>query len=166
MPLDCCLLNIHLLLLTTFILHPLLLNGNIPCTSQLMKRIKIWLFIYLLKRDNYLESLLQTIDRYGYLLKLSSSNSKVFWNKHHFHLKGNNILFHSLLKIFHMFSIRIWKDGGCNAKVICIKCNNYDRTVTYHLSSEEIFNIVITPFVIYPIFQYVGSLWIIGKNKN
>ena len=54
-----------------------------------------------------------------------------------FHAKGDNILSYSLLKLFYMFSIRIWKAGGCNTKVICIKFNNCDITVTYHLTSEE-----------------------------
>ena len=46
-----------------------------------------------------------------------------------FHAKGDNIIFNSLLKLFHMFSIRIWNDGGCNDQIICIKYNHSDRTV-------------------------------------
>ena len=54
-----------------------------------------------------------------------------------FHAKGTNILIFSLLELFHIFSIGTWKYGGCNTKLICIKCNNCDITVTYHLTSEE-----------------------------
>ena len=66
-----------------------------------------------------------------------------------FHARGNNIIFHSVLKLFNIFSIRICKYGGGNAEVICIKCKNCDRTVTCHLTSEEELNIIITPFVLH-----------------
>ena len=39
----------------------------------------------------------------------------------YFHAKGANIIFHSSLKLFHMFSIIIWNEGKYNDKVICIK---------------------------------------------
>ena len=34
-----------------------------------------------------------------------------------FHSKGDKILPCSLLRVFHMFPIRLWYDEGCNAKV-------------------------------------------------
>ena len=58
------------------------------------------------------------------------------------------------------------KESGCNDKVICIKRNNCDRTVIYHLESEEEFDSVITPFFINLVFHYVVLLWIIDKNKH
>ena len=65
-----------------------------------------------------------------------------------------------------MLSIRIWKKGGYNAKAICIKYNNFDRTVTYNLSSKEYFNNVIPTCVIHPVFQHVGLLWVIDNNNH
>ena len=58
---------------------------------------------------------------------------KVILKHAYFHEKGYKILFCSLLKVFHMFSIIIWYDKGCNAKVICIKCNICGKKVTYQL---------------------------------
>ena len=78
-----------------------------------------------------------------------------------FHENGDNILFHSLLKVFHMFLIRLWKDGGLNAKVICIKYKNCGRTVTHHLEREEELKSMIAPFLIHMVFRmldYHGSL--------
>ena len=83
-----------------------------------------------------------------------------------FHAKGNNILFNSLLKLCQMFSMIIWKDSDCNAKEIYIQFNNYDRTITYHLSSEEELNSVITPSVIKSLFQHAGILCIIDNNMH
>ena len=83
-----------------------------------------------------------------------------------FHAKGNNILFNSLLKLSHMFSIIIWKDGGYNAKEIYIEFNNCDRTIAYHLASEEEFISVITHFVIHSVFQHAGLLCIIENNNH
>ena len=65
-----------------------------------------------------------------------------------------------------MFSMGIWKDGGFNAKMICIKCKSCDRTVTYNLASEEELNSFIAPFVIHSLFQPVGFLQIIYINKH
>ena len=33
-----------------------------------------------------------------------------------FHAQGNNIIFHSLLKLLYIFLIRLWKEGGLNSK--------------------------------------------------
>ena len=43
---------------------------------------------------------------------------------------------------------------------------NCDITVTYSLEREEEFNNVITPFVLYMVFQNVALLWIIDNNKH
>ena len=50
--------------------------------------------------------------------------------------------------------------------MICIQCKNCDRTFPYHLSSRKEFNSVITSFVLHSVFQNVGLLWIIDKNKH
>ena len=83
-----------------------------------------------------------------------------------FHAKGNSIIFHAILKYFHMFSIRICRDVGCNTKLIYIKCSNCHRTVTYILASGEEFNIVVNTFVIHSVFQNVLLLCIIDNNKH
>ena len=54
----------------------------------------------------------------------------------HFHAKGEKILFHELLKIFHIFLIRPWKNDKLHIYDIGIKCNNCDKTVTYQLNNE------------------------------
>ena len=58
------------------------------------------------------------------------------------------------------------KYNDCNVKVIFIKCKFFDRTVTYHLASEDKLNSVITNFVILSVFQNIGLLWIIENNKH
>ena len=55
-PLDCCFNNIHLELFTKFIIHPLLMNGDLTCTIHLRKIITPWLFTYLLKIENDLKA--------------------------------------------------------------------------------------------------------------
>ena len=47
-------------------------------------------------------SVTKCLGLYGYLMKLSVSNSKAFCNTH-FNSKGNNKLLHSLLKEFYIF---------------------------------------------------------------
>ena len=54
-----------------------------------------------------------------------------------------------------MFSISIWNDENFNADKICIKYNNYNRTVIYRLQNEEL-NIVSTTFVLHVVLQHVG----------
>ena len=61
-----------------------------------------------------------------------------------------------------MFSIRIWKGGGLNAKLIWIKFTNCDKTVTYHLVSEEYLNSVFysfsCPFSVIRMLDYCEKL--------
>ena len=51
-----CFNNIQLFPLTTFIIHILLINGKLTRTIKIMNRSTIWVFIYLLKRENYIET--------------------------------------------------------------------------------------------------------------
>ena len=83
----------------------------------------------------------------------------------YFHAKGNNIIIHLLLKVFHMLLIRLWNNKKFHADLIGIKCYNFKKSVTYKLQTEEL-NSVITPFVLPVVFQDSGLLWIIGKNNH
>ena len=83
----------------------------------------------------------------------------------YFHAKGNNIIIHLLLKVFHMLLIRLWNNKKFHADLIGIKCYHFKKSVTYKLQTEEL-NSVITPFVLPVVFQDSGLLWIIGKNNH
>ena len=130
-PLGCCFNNIQLLMLTKFIIHILLLNGNLTCTRQITKISRIWVFKCLLKRVNYLKTWMYTIGQNDYLMKLIGPNSKAFWNTNIFMQRAIIYFFIHYWEYYIYILIRLWYDNGCNAKVVCIKYNSCEINMTY-----------------------------------
>ena len=93
--LEFCFNNIQLVLLTTFIIHPLLMHGDLTYDKH-----DLGVYIPPEKSKLYHRPrwLLNEIEWFQYQGILEHTA---------FHAKGDNIIFHSLLKVFLIFSIRI-----------------------------------------------------------
>ena len=64
-----------------------------------------------------------------------------------------------------MFLIMFWNGENFHADKIDIKCNNFDRTLTYQLQNEEL-NSVIDTFVIHVVLKPVGLSCIVDTNNH
>ena len=79
-----------------------------------MKIITFWVFTYLLKRDNYIK--FTNIENWPRLVlnEIETFQFQVILEHAAFNAKGDNVIFHSLLKLFHMFLIRLLNEDGFN----------------------------------------------------
>ena len=79
-------------------------------------------------------------------------------------MEKNTGLISSLLKVFAMFELLLSYEEG-NLDVVSLRCINCKRETCLSLK-DNLFDEIITKFVLNEILHHVGMSWIIRSNKE